>query len=456
MPDLDKRDQDILSAYLNDMFEGAELASDDAEEQPPENANKETVSSRAEPEPEVIQDKDSSQEVIENEQVQSPNALVEDMAPSTDELVENIGSSEGAEGQPDSGAAAVVVAADVIEAKKPAVDEPKNAGVHKKDGGIPDKTPRVKPEESIAPEPPSLLKESPKTRDARDLSGNGSVSNELSSKNSEGGVHTSFSRGPLSERTNPQPSVTPQPNVTRQPHTPLPEEQSQKALAILEEQKRKKLQAMLSSQTLSKALPQQKEGESTKTLTAQQALEDVVLEYQQKVQAELKNVPLSRIEELLTWSENGRPVWAQSRFEALLFKVSGLSLAVPLVALGQILPMTDKLSRVVGQSDWFMGILSSSLGDIRTVNTALFVMPEQYNESFLTSAKYVVSIDGMPWGLAVDEVNQPVTLEPEDVKWRTERSKRPWLAGTVKSKMCALIDIPQVGRLLSESDKNRR
>lgn len=155
------------------------------------------------------------------------------------------------------------------------------------------------------------------------------------------------------------------------------------------------------------------------------------------------------------WLENGRPAWAQKRFDVLLFKVSGLTLAVPLIALGQIQPLTDELTPLFGQADWFMGLLPTPGGKIRTVNTAKFVMPERYDERFLETAQYVISIDGVPWGLAVDSVNQPISLNPEDVKWRSERSRRPWLAGTVKEHMCALLDIPRVGQLLMEADRKR-
>lgn len=154
------------------------------------------------------------------------------------------------------------------------------------------------------------------------------------------------------------------------------------------------------------------------------------------------------------WLENGRPQWAQSRFDVLLFKVSGLTLAVPLISLGQIQPLTDELTPLFGQADWFMGLQPTPAGKIRTVNTAKFVMPERYDEAFLQTAKYVVSIDGVPWGLAVDSVNQPITLLPDDVKWRGDRSKRPWLAGTVKEHMCALLDIPRIGQMLIDADKN--
>ncbi len=156
----------------------------------------------------------------------------------------------------------------------------------------------------------------------------------------------------------------------------------------------------------------------------------------------------------LEWQANGRPEWAQGRFDVLLFQVAGLTLAVPLIALGQIQPITDELTPLFGQADWFMGLQPTPAGKIRTVNTARFVMPERYDEAFVKTAKYVVSIDGVPWGLAVDSVNQPITLQPDDVKWRGDRSKRPWLAGTVKDHMCALLDIPRIGQMLIEADKN--
>lgn len=158
----------------------------------------------------------------------------------------------------------------------------------------------------------------------------------------------------------------------------------------------------------------------------------------------------------LEWLPNGRPAWAQKNFEVLLFDVAGLTLAVPLIALGQIQPITDALTPLFGQADWFMGIQPTPGGKIRTVNTAKFVMPERYDDAFLSSARYVISIAGVPWGLAVDSVKQPVTLAPDDVKWRGERSKRPWLAGMVKERMCALLDVPRIGQMLMAAEQDQR
>lgn len=179
--------------------------------------------------------------------------------------------------------------------------------------------------------------------------------------------------------------------------------------------------------------------------------DQVVVEEEANSEVELDLESVSDTD--LSWAENGRPQWAQERFEVLLFEVAGLTLAVPLISLGQIQPLTDELTPLFGQADWFMGLLPTPSGKIRTINTAKFVMPERYQESFLEAARYVVSISGLPWGLAVDAVNQPITLQPDDVKWRSERGKRPWLAGTVKEHMCALLDVATMGQLLSKADK---
>lgn len=158
--------------------------------------------------------------------------------------------------------------------------------------------------------------------------------------------------------------------------------------------------------------------------------------------------------ELQEW-QNGRPPWAQDRFDVLLFSVSNLTLAVPLIALGQIQKLSDELTPLFGQSKWFMGLLPTATSKIRCVDTALFVMPDRYKSEFRDNYRFVITIDGLPWGLAVDEVKQPIQLAPDEVNWRGSRSQRPWLAGTIKEHMCALLDVPELGRILAEQDKSK-
>lgn len=237
------------------------------------------------------------------------------------------------------------------------------------------------------------------------------------------------------------------------------------ALTLLEESKKQQLQNLLNSQLLT--LSPQVQEPSVVPVAAEPVATAVVKPVAGIVDAPAAPEPIpihAPIHEgvqansenpYLAWAENGRPVWAQKAFDVLLFQVGGLTLAVPLIALGHIHPLTDDLAPVFGQINWFMGFQPTPAGAIRTVDTALFVMPERYDAQAPRTAKYVISIDGMDWGLAVDSVRHPATLQPTDVTWRTERSKRPWLAGTVKSAMCALIDIPQMGQLLQSHDRNR-
>lgn len=143
--------------------------------------------------------------------------------------------------------------------------------------------------------------------------------------------------------------------------------------------------------------------------------------------------------------------WADSAFECLLFEVAGLTMAVPLQALGSIYPfVADELTPLFGQPDWFIGILSTQQTNLKVLETARWVMPERYTANMRDNLKYVISINGYDWGLAVHAVHDSIRLEPEQVKWRTQRAQRAWLAGTVIEHMCALLDVEVLAQLISD------
>ncbi|KTT30585.1 chemotaxis protein CheW [Pseudomonas oryzihabitans] len=138
----------------------------------------------------------------------------------------------------------------------------------------------------------------------------------------------------------------------------------------------------------------------------------------------------------------GRPEWGEEPFECLLFDVAGLTLAAPLVCLGSIYPLTDEeLTPLFGQPDWFLGLLPCQAGNLRVLDTARWVMPERYRDDYREGLKFVISLQGLDWGLAVHGVSHSVRLDPAEVKWRNQRATRPWLAGTVIDQMCALLDV---------------
>ena len=151
------------------------------------------------------------------------------------------------------------------------------------------------------------------------------------------------------------------------------------------------------------------------------------------------------------WTD-GRPNWAQGRFECLLFVVKGLKLAVPLAELGGIHKQEKEPTPLFGQPGWFLGILRNNRMNIGLVDTAQWVMPEYIDGDHNTDYRFAIHIHNSEWGLACDEVAEAISLDPNEVKWRTKLGRRPWLAGTVVDHMCALIDVAAFARLL-DSDK---
>ena len=147
---------------------------------------------------------------------------------------------------------------------------------------------------------------------------------------------------------------------------------------------------------------------------------------------------------------DGRPAWAAEPFECLLFDVAGLTLAVPLVCLGSIYSLAGReLTPLFGQPEWFLGILPSQSGNLKVLDTARWVMPDRYRDDFREGLQYVISVQGYEWGLAVHQVSRSLRLDPSEIKWRTQRGQRPWLAGTVIEHMCALLDVAELAELIA-------
>ena len=153
---------------------------------------------------------------------------------------------------------------------------------------------------------------------------------------------------------------------------------------------------------------------------------------------------------------DGRPAWAEEPFECLLFDVAGLTLAVPLICLGSIYPLEgQELTPLFGQPEWFLGILPSQAGNLKVLDTARWVMPDRYREDFREGLQYVISVQGYEWGLAVHQVSRSIRLDPSEVKWRSQRAQRPWLAGTVIEHMCALLDVEALAELIASGGAKR-
>jgi len=133
--------------------------------------------------------------------------------------------------------------------------------------------------------------------------------------------------------------------------------------------------------------------------------------------------------------------------------VAGLQLAVPLVLLGAIHRIEEEIRPIPGSPRWYMGIRPDRDHNLRVVDTAEWIMAGRVPAGARDNYRFVIRLDDSEWGLACDDVAQSFTLRPDEVRWRTARSKRPWLAGTVVDHMCALIDVRTMAHLLVRAER---
>lgn len=153
-------------------------------------------------------------------------------------------------------------------------------------------------------------------------------------------------------------------------------------------------------------------------------------------------------------SIDGRPSWGQETFQALLFKVAGLTLAVPLIELNGVQELAaGEITPMPGHVEWYLGLTEYRDSNVPVIDTAQLVLSEERLADLQLSpedrVRHVVFIDEGRWGLGCDEVDEVVTLQVDQVSWRSSRTSRRWLAGTVLEQMCALIDPPEFAKILA-------
>ncbi|GAA0815718.1 hypothetical protein GCM10009111_14410 [Colwellia asteriadis] len=143
--------------------------------------------------------------------------------------------------------------------------------------------------------------------------------------------------------------------------------------------------------------------------------------------------------------------YREGDFQAMFFDVAGLIIAVPLIELGGI-HQVGKTNSLMGKPEWFKGVMLHREEKINVVDTALWVMPEKCNDKLKDSLnyQYIIMLNDSNWGLMAENLIDTVVLSQDEVKWLDTKNKRPWLAGLVKEKMCALLDVSALIKLLDK------
>lgn len=156
-----------------------------------------------------------------------------------------------------------------------------------------------------------------------------------------------------------------------------------------------------------------------------------------------------------TETESGVPEWAQSRFQCLLFKVSGLSLAVPLVKLNSVIPWNEDITKTPNQTEWYLGLVQHLNNQVKIIDTALLVMPENRHDKIEADPSerlsHILLVDDYKWGLACDSIGDVIWLTQDEVKWRKNKASRAWLSGTSLEHLCAVMDTEVFAQMLVDA-----
>lgn len=149
------------------------------------------------------------------------------------------------------------------------------------------------------------------------------------------------------------------------------------------------------------------------------------------------------------------PEWANEPFQVLLFEVAGLKLAVPLIELSAVIEWNDTVTEMPGSANFYMGILQHLDNRVAVIDTAKMVFPankqaELLDDNARERVKHIVLIDNYRWGLACDKIGEVITLQPEEIRWRSSKTNRKWLAGTVIDHMCALLNSEAFAEMLAK------
>ncbi|MBI3771239.1 MAG: chemotaxis protein CheW [Gammaproteobacteria bacterium] len=148
------------------------------------------------------------------------------------------------------------------------------------------------------------------------------------------------------------------------------------------------------------------------------------------------------------------PAWADSQFDCVLYKVAGaLTLAVPLIELNGIVRWNNQVTALPGRQDWFLGLMPVRGRQVKVIDVARLVIPERHRarEALAQSRPFthIILVGNGEWGLACESMGKVLKLTRDKIRWRRDRSQRPWLAGMLIDQMCALLDVERLIGLVS-------
>lgn len=149
-----------------------------------------------------------------------------------------------------------------------------------------------------------------------------------------------------------------------------------------------------------------------------------------------------------------------SSFQTLIFEISGVRMAVPLVELGGIHPFVP-LQHIIGKPDWYAGFVQLKGKAVNCIDGAKWLLTDKRPSKELEHSshsdldyQFIIMLNDTNWGIACHNLVDTVLMFKEEIKWRDTDIKRPWMAGLVKEQMCAMLDTYQLTDMLDAGLKS--
>lgn len=295
------------------------------------------------------------------------------------------------------------------------------------------------------------------------------------------------------ELKKPSPAPEPAPEAAAPERAPLPAreplpEAEPEARPVLEAEpeteERKKLRELIAAvpsvgtaaetrtETAAETVKETETAAETVTETAEETQTETAAETETETQAETETAVASETGELVSEKHLAgvreeqeaaaeaaaassvkaeEPEWNNIRYEGerqcLFFTAGGIKLAVRLADLGGISNMAQ-ITRMPGPA-WYLGMMPVRDRKFRIVDTVKWMVPES-DQSALAPYRYVIHLGSSGWAIGCHELLSSEKVDGESVKWRETPGQRPWLAGIVKTKMCVLLNVEELVKLLEQ------
>lgn len=147
------------------------------------------------------------------------------------------------------------------------------------------------------------------------------------------------------------------------------------------------------------------------------------------------------------------PEWTRSSQQCLLFDVEGTEVAIPLVVLQSIAVWDSEALSIPIQPDWHLGVIQHRGENIVIIDTARLIMPEKITQSPEERRKkhgsHYLVINGH-FALSCNDIKETVLVTRDMVKWRSQRSNRPWAVGVIIDRLCVLMDTEELVREIEQ------